>query len=114
MLEKSRQHLVRLAEEHHLQLRQNYNRQAPRMAAQVGRYAHARQFKRMRKMLKALRVRVARVYREVMRKLGQLPEQTQSKARDLLHRVGRILNQRIKESKNQRQKQAVRAARTRG
>ena len=97
MLEKSRQHLVRLAEEHHLQLRQNYNRQAPRMAAQVGRYAHARQFKRMRKMLKALRVRVARVYREVMRKLGQLPEQTQSKARDLLHRVGRILNQRTKD-----------------
>lgn len=41
LLEKSRQHLVKLADEHHLQLRQNYNRQAPRMAAQIGRYAHA-------------------------------------------------------------------------
>jgi IS5 family transposase len=97
LLEKSRQHLVRLAEEQGLKLRQNYNRQAPRMAAQIGRYAHARQFKRMRKMLKALRIRVARVYREVMRKLGQLPEQTQFKARELLHRVGRILTQRAKD-----------------
>lgn len=97
LLEKSRQHLVRLADEHNLQLRQNYNRQAPHMAVQIGRYAHARQFKRMRKMLKSLRVRVARVYREVMRKLGQLPEQAQTKARDLLHRVGRILDQRAKD-----------------
>ncbi len=97
LLEKSRQHLVRFAEEQGLELRQNYNRQAPRMAAQIGRYAHARQFKRMRKMLKALRVRVARVHREVMRKLGQLPEQMQSKARELLDRVGRILTQKTKD-----------------
>ena len=91
LLEKSRQHLVRLADEHHLELRQNYNRQAPRMAAQIGRYAHARQFKRMRKMLKALRIRVGRVYREVTRKLAQLPAQAQTKAKNLLHRVGRTL-----------------------
>lgn len=96
LLEKSRQHLVKLADEHHLQLRQNYNRQAPRMAAQIGRYAHARQFTRMRKALKALRIRVARVYREVTRKLGQLPEQAQIKAKNLLHRVGRILTQKTK------------------
>jgi len=96
LLEKSRQHLVKLADEHHLQLRQNYNRQAPRMAAQIGRYAHAKQFKRMRKALKALRIRVARVYREVTRKLGQLPEQAQIKAKNLLHRVGRILTQTIR------------------
>ena len=77
LLDKSRQHLVKLADEHQLQLRQNYNRQAPRMAAQIGHYAHAKQFKRMRKALKALRIRVARVCREVNRKLGQLPEQAQ-------------------------------------
>ena len=97
LLEKSRQHLVKLADEHHLQLRQNYNRQAPRMAAQIGRYAHARQFKRMRKALKALRSRVGRVYREVTRKLAQLPDKVRSKAQDLLHSVGRILNQRTKD-----------------
>ena len=67
------------------------------MAAQIGRYAHARQFKRMRKTLKALRIRVGRVYREVTRKLAQLPEQARHKARDLLHRVGRILTQKTRD-----------------
>ena len=49
LLEKSRKHLVKLATELPLQLRQNYNRQASHMAAQIFRYAHAKQFKRMRK-----------------------------------------------------------------
>lgn len=99
LLEKSRQHLVRLAEEQGLNLRQNYNRQAPRMAAQIGRYAHARQFKRMRKALKALRSRVGRIHREVTRQLGQLPEQVRLKARELLHRVGRILTQQPRDKR---------------
>jgi IS5 family transposase len=99
LLEKSRQHLVRLADEHNLQLRQNYNRQAPRMAAQIGRYAHARQFKRMRKAIKALRIRVGRVYREVTRKLAQLPDKVRSKAQDLLHRVSRILTQQTRDKR---------------
>ncbi|ABM36708.1 IS5 family transposase [Polaromonas naphthalenivorans] len=99
LLEKSRQHLVRLADEHHLQLRQNCNRQAPRMAAQIGRYAHARQFKRMRKALKALRSRVGRVYREVIRKLHELPEPARRKAQELLHRVSRILTQQPRDKR---------------
>jgi IS5 family transposase len=97
LLEKSRQHLVKLAGEHGIELRQNYNRQAPRMAAQVGRYAHAKQYKRMRKAVKALKTRVGRVHREVQRKLEQLPDSAQSKAKDLLHRVRRILTQQTKD-----------------
>ena len=69
------------------------------MAAQVGRYAHAKQFKRMRKALKALRIRVGRVYREVTRKLYELPEQARPKARELLHRVGRILTQQPRDKR---------------
>lgn len=49
LLEKSRQHLVKLSDEHHLALRHNYNRQAPRMAAQIGRYPNAKQYNRMRR-----------------------------------------------------------------
>jgi len=97
LLEKSRQHLVKLAGEHGIELRQNYNRQAPRMAAQVGRYAHAKQYKRMRKAVKALKTRVGRVHREVQRKLDQLPDSAQPKAKDLLHRVRRILTQQTKD-----------------
>ena len=97
LLEKCRQHLVRLADDNGMELRQNYNREAPRLAAQVGRYAHARQYKRMKKAVKTLRTRVGRVHREVHRKLDQLPQEQQSKAQDLLGRVQRILTQKTKD-----------------
>ncbi|WP_419204941.1 IS5 family transposase [Bordetella trematum] len=99
LLERSRQHLVKLAKDNGIGLRQNYNRQAPRMAAQAGRHAHARQFTRMRKTIKALRVRVGRVHREIARKVGELPRQMQAKAKDLLARTGRILTQKTKDKK---------------
>jgi len=52
LYEKARQRLVTLAQEAGLSLRQSYARLAPRLSGQVGRYAHARQFKRMRKALR--------------------------------------------------------------
>ncbi len=97
LFERSRQHLVKAAEAHGLSLRQNYNRTAPRLAAQIGRYAHAKQFKRMKKALRTLRTRVGRVQREVARQLGALPEQAQAKVGELLARTGRILAQRTKD-----------------
>ena len=97
LLEKSRQHLVRAAEAHGMALRQNYNRVAPRLAAQIGRYAHAKQFKRMKKALRTLRIRVGRIQREVTRQLVSLPAQAQAKVSDLLARTGRILAQTRKD-----------------
>ena len=97
LLDKSRQHLVKAAEDHGLRLRQNYNRVAPRLAAQIGRYAHAKQFKRMRKAVRTLRTRVGRVHREVQRQLHVLPEAAKTKVQDLLQRTGRILTQRTKD-----------------
>ncbi|WP_031407147.1 IS5 family transposase [Thiomonas sp. FB-Cd] len=97
LLERSRQHLVKLADAGGIELRQNYNREAPRLAAQIGRYAHAKQFKRMKKALRTLRSRVGRVHREVGRKLHALPEAQRDKAQDLLQRAGRILTQKTKD-----------------
>ena len=97
LLDKSRQHLVKAAEDNGLKLRQNYNRVAPRLAAQIGRYAHARQFKRMNKAVRTLRTRVGRVHREVQRQLHVLPEAAQAKVQELLQRTGRILAQRTKD-----------------
>jgi len=94
LLETSRQHLVKAASEHELSLRQNYNRVAPQLALQIGRYAHARQFKRMRRAVRALRTRVGRVHREVQRQLHKLPEQARAKVQELLQRTGRILSKR--------------------
>ena len=97
LLDKSRKHLVKAAEDNGLQLRQNYNRVAPRLAAQIGRYAHAKQFKRMNKAVRTLRTRVGRVHREVQRQLHMLPETAKAKVQDLLQRTGRILAQRTKD-----------------
>lgn len=68
-----------------------------RLAAQIGRYAHAKQFKRMRRAVRTLRTRVGRVHREVARQLHVLPEAAQAKMQDLLQRTGRILTQRTKD-----------------
>jgi len=101
LLKKSRHQLVKVAEEHVLSLRQNYNHIAPRLATQIGRYAHAKQFKRMRRAVRTLRSRVGRVQRDVARQLGELPGQAQAKVIDLLARTGRILTQRTQD-KNKR------------
>ena len=52
LYERARRSLVALASKAGITLRQNYSRKAPRLAAQAGRHAHARQFRRMRKVLR--------------------------------------------------------------
>ena len=47
LYERARRSLVTLAQKAGITLRQNYNRLAPRLAAQAGRHAHARQFRRI-------------------------------------------------------------------
>ncbi len=97
LLERSREHLVKAAGECGLKLRQNYNRDAPRLAIQVGRYAHARQFKRMNKALRTLRSRVGRVWRDIDRQKEQVTGAARIKLDDLMARTKRILEQRAKD-----------------
>jgi IS5 family transposase len=94
LLERTRLHLVKAAQQCHLKLRQNYNREAPRLAAQVGRYAHAKQFKRMKSALRSLHSRVGRVYRDIERQLDKVPPQQQAKLTELLRLSKRILTQK--------------------
>jgi IS5 family transposase len=61
--------LVNLAKREGVELRQSYLRVAKRAAIMVGRYTHAHQFKRARKMLKFLRTRLGRVIRDINRKI---------------------------------------------
>jgi transposase, IS5 family len=74
LYEKARHSLVMLAQKAGIRLRQNYNRLAPRLAARVGRHAHARQFRRMRKVLRTLKGYTGRVLRDLGRTLGAIPE----------------------------------------
>jgi IS5 family transposase len=69
LYEKARSRIVALAQEAGVQLRQTYAREAPLLAAQVGCYAHARQFKRMRKARRTLMGYAGRVMRYLRRKI---------------------------------------------
>ncbi|TXC79643.1 IS5 family transposase [Paraburkholderia azotifigens] len=97
LLERCREHLVKAAARHGLKLRQNYNREAPRLAAQIGRYAHAKQFRRMKKSLRTLRSRVGRVMRDVQRQLDQVDEAARATLGELINRTKRILTQKPKD-----------------
>lgn len=57
-----------------INLRQSYIRVGKRAQIMAGRYAHAKQFKRMRKQLKFLKTRLGRVIRDVERNIKDDPE----------------------------------------
>jgi IS5 family transposase len=97
LLERCREHLVKAAARHGLKLRQNYNREAPRLALQIGRYAHAKQYKRMRKALRTLRSRVGRVMRDVERQTAQASGSGRTALLELIARTKRILSQKPKD-----------------
>ncbi|OAX66367.1 hypothetical protein A6R71_04465 [Xanthomonas translucens pv. arrhenatheri] len=53
-------------------MRQSYVRQGPALSRKAGRYAHACQFKRMRRVLRRQRTVLGRVLRDIERKLDQV------------------------------------------
>ena len=94
LYEKARRQLVALAAEAGIELRQSYNRLAPRLAMQVGRYAHARQFRRMRKALRKLKGYTGRVMRDLRRHLDEIPDGAlRTRVLDKLWLVSRLLHQ---------------------
>ena len=70
LLNRSRQRLVKLSRQHSVVLRQSYVRKGPQALFKANRYAHARQFRRMRSRLKKLRTYLGRVVRDIERKIA--------------------------------------------
>ena len=70
-------------------MRQSYRRVAKRAAIMVGRYTHAHQFKRARRQLKFLRLRLGRVIRDIRRKIAG-DEALQERFADLLALAVRV------------------------
>jgi IS5 family transposase len=73
LMHRALEKLGDLAARSGIQPRQSYRRLAKRAAIMVGRYAHAHQFKRMRRALKFLRTRLGRVIRDIRRKIAGDP-----------------------------------------
>ena len=97
LLERARKQLVKEAAALGLSLRQNYNRKCPQLALQAGRYAHARQYKRMHKTLSVLRCRVGRVWRDIDRQREKITGAARVKLDQLMHLTRRILDQKPKD-----------------
>lgn len=93
LYERCRQHLVRLAGQKGIKLRQNYNRKAPYLLLMANRYHHAKHMKRKRKALKQLKTLVGRVYRDIERQLPQQTSNVQTAFQETLEKSQRILNQ---------------------
>jgi IS5 family transposase len=93
LYERCREHLVRLAEQHEMPLRQNYNRKAPYLLLMANRYHHAKHMKRKRKMLKQLKTLVGRVYRDIERQLDNQSDAVKGAFKETLEKTQRILNQ---------------------
>ena len=85
--------LVALAKKEGVTLRQSYSRVAKRAAIMVGRYSHAKQFKRARRSLKFLRVRLGRVIRDLRRKIDDNPR-LEERFGPLLSLASRVHGQR--------------------
>lgn len=68
LLNTAREHLVADARKAGIPLRQTYARVGESAQRQAGRYAHARQYKRMRREVRKLRTWLGRVIRDVERK----------------------------------------------
>lgn len=97
LLEVARRKLVLLSRRNGLKLRQTYEREAPGLARKAGRHAHARQFKRMRRVLRRQRTLLGRVIRDIGRQLDNLGSAAREQMQVWLERAERIRSQRPKD-----------------
>jgi len=74
LLNRSRIRLVKLCRQNGVVLRQSYARKGPQALFKANRYAHARQFRRMRGRVKKLRTYLGRVVRDIERKIADQAE----------------------------------------
>ena len=72
LLETARTKLVEAAKEAGIPLKQTYAKEGKALSRKAGRYAHARQFRRMRRTLKRQRTVVGRLLRDIERKFAGL------------------------------------------
>lgn len=97
LLEIARAKVVVLAQRAGIKLKQTYAKEGRGLRRRAGGYAHAKQFKRLRRVLKRQRTVLGRVLREVQRKLSQVPEAMQTSLQAWLERAERIRTQRPKD-----------------
>jgi len=94
LLYKAIQKLTGAARSRGIRLRQSYVRVGKIAAFKVSRYAHARQYQRMRRSLRKLRTYVGRLIRDLRRKVGDPDEALAT----LLQRADRVRRQQPRDA----------------
>ncbi len=97
LLEVARRKLVRIARRAGLVLRQTFDKEGRSLKRRAGGYAHAKQFRRLKKVIKRQRTLLGRVMRDLERRLPQMAQGLQQIATVWLERARRILTQRPKD-----------------
>ncbi|WP_323012059.1 IS5 family transposase [Castellaniella sp.] len=100
LLEVARDKLAEAAKAHGICLKQSYAKEGRDLARRAGRYAHAKQYRRMHKAIKRQRTILGRLARDIERSKTVLAQSIQQALDPLLARAHRIAEQ-------SRRKQAV-------
>lgn len=99
LLNRAREHLVATAQGAGITLRQSYARVGKAAEAQAGRYAHAKQYRRMQREIRKLRTWLGRVIRDVQRKAEAAGGEIAGALKTKLELAQRLHQQR-RDSKN--------------
>ena len=97
LLEVAREKVARLARRAGIQLKQTHEREGRVLRRRAGGYAHAKQFKRLRSVLKRQRTILGRLLREVRRKMHGLANEARTQLDTWVQRAERIHRQRPKD-----------------
>lgn len=95
LLNRAREQLVDAAQGAGIALRQSYARVGKAAEHQAGRYAHAKQYRRMQREIRKLRTWLGRVIRDVQRKGGEFAGELKAKLE-----IAQRLHEQRRDSKN--------------
>ncbi len=93
LLETARAKLVEAAKDAGIDLKQTFAKEGKELGRKAGRYAHARQFKRMRRAIKRQRTIVGRLQRDVERKASAIGLALRDALAETLNKAQRIVAQ---------------------
>jgi IS5 family transposase len=100
LLDVARRKLVRLAQRSGIALKQTYDKESSALRRRAGGYAHAKQFRRLQRMVTRQRTILGVLIREVQRKMDGLAQNVQAPLHSLLNLVSRIWQQKRTDRSN--------------
>ena len=93
LLEVARQKLVVVAKDAGISLKQTFGKEGKQLTRKAGGYAHARQFRRMRKPINRQRTIVAKLARQIERLMASLVDDMKHTINEALHKAQRLVTQ---------------------